>query len=543
MRLMSRVLATAALSALLAGGAFAQDFSEQRLSDGVRTISADEFQGRWPGSEGEDKTLAWLQAQYEAIGLEPGGPDGGWLQPVTLLRFTPTEPATVSWTGPGGAGGALEAGVDVTARTRGDAGSASIADAPLVFVGYGVNAPERNWDDFGDVDLTGKIAVVLGGEPDDERFRGEFPTLYGRADTKMDAVRRRGALAMLTVSGFDAADQRWRRGAGVSRPRTTIAGEVESVSLSMNRDAAGRLFAAAGQSLSQLTDRAESEAFVAVPLEGVTLSVQASETAERVETHNFIARLPGTDQAAETIVVSAHWDHVGTREPAEGQAADAHADLIFNGAWDNASGTVGVVELARSLKAAGPFERSLVFLHVTAEEQGLLGSEFYAANPVYPLETTVANVNIDMLPIGGTTRDLPIFGLGQNTLEDELQVLATAEGRTVTDDGQPQQGFYFRSDHFPFANAGVPALMPWHGVELDEGGREVGKPAYDALFRTIYHQPSDEWSADWTWGAAVETLTLMHRLVADLADSDRWPEWKADSEFASRRAESDAARQ
>ena len=413
----------------------------------------------------------------------------------------------------------------------------------MVFVGYGVNAPERNWDDFGDVDLTGKIAVVLGGEPDDERFREEFPTLYSRADTKMDEVRRRGAVAMLTVSGFDAVDQRWRRGAGVSRPRTTIAGEAEGVSLSMNRDAASRLFAAAGQSLSQLTDRAESEAFVAVPLEGVALSVQASETAERVETNNFIARLPGTDQADETIVVSAHWDHVGTREPAEGHAADAHADLIFNGAWDNASGTVGVVELARSLKASGPFDRSIVFLHVTAEEQGLLGSEFYAANPVYPLQTTVANVNIDMLPIGGPTRDLPIFGLGQNTLEDELQVLAAAEGRTVTDDGQPEQGFYFRSDHFPFANAGVPALMPWHGVDLDEGGRELGKPAYDTLFRTIYHQPSDEWSADWTWGAALETLTLMHRLVADLADSERWPEWKADSEFASRRAESDAARQ
>lgn len=543
MRLMPRVLATAALSALMAGGALAQDFSEQRLSDGVRTISADDFQGRWPGTEGEEKTLAWLQAQYEAMGMAPGGLDGGWLQPVTLMRFTPTQPATVSWTGPDGAGGALETGVDVTARTRGDAGAASIANAPLVFVGYGVNAPERNWDDFGDVDLTGKVAVVLSGEPRDERFRGAFPTLYSRGDTKMEELRRRGAVAMLTVTAFDAADQRWRRGAGMARPRTTIAGEAEGLSLSMNRDAASRLIAASGQSLSQLSDRAETEAFVAVPLEGVSLSVQANETAERVETHNLIARLQGADRADETIVVSAHWDHVGTREPAEGQAADAHADLIFNGAWDNASGTVGVVELARSLKASGPFERSVVFLHVTAEEQGLLGSEFYASNPVYPLETTVANVNLDMLPIGDPTRDLPIFGLGQNTLEDELQVLAAAEGRTVTDDGQPEQGFYFRSDHFPFANAGVPALMPWHGVDLDEGGREVGKPAYDTLFRTIYHQVTDEWSADWTWGAALENLTLMHRLIADLADSDRWPEWKADSEFATRRAESDAARQ
>ena len=226
-----------------------------------------------------------------------------------------------------------------------------------------------------------------------------------------------------------------------------------------------------------------------------------------------------------------------------GVRGDGEGDHIYNGAWDNASGTVGLVEMARALKAAGPFERSIVFLHVTAEEQGLLGAFWYAANPVYPLETTVADINIDMLPLSAPTRDLPIFGLGQNSLEDDLQTLAEAEGRHVTDDGQPEQGFYYRSDHYAFARVGVPALMPWHGVDLDEGGREVGLPAYQARFRSDYHQPSDEWSEDLDFSSAVENLTLLYRLVVDLADSDRWPSWKPTSEFGAVRDRSAASRE
>lgn len=339
-----------------------------------------------------------------------------------------------------------------------------------------------------------------------------------------------------------------RAGAGgASRPpsaRATIAGEKPGVSASVNRDAAAALFAAAGQSLTALIDRAETRDFSAVELTGVTLSLSATETAERTESHNLLARIPGTERPDETVILSAHWDHIGVNPPPATPPADGSTpDLINNGAWDNASGTVAVVEMARALKAAGPQARSIVFLHVTAEEQGLLGSEAYAADPVYPLETTVADINIDMISLAPPTKDLPIFGLGQNTLEDDLQRLAEAQGRTVTDDGQPAQGFYYRSDHFNFARGGVPALMPWHGVDWDEGGRAEGQPAYDARFRGVYHRPADEWSPDWKYDAALEDLTLLYRLVLDLAAGDRWPEWKPGSEFGAVRAESASARQ
>jgi Zn-dependent M28 family amino/carboxypeptidase len=218
-------------------------------------------------------------------------------------------------------------------------------------------------------------------------------------------------------------------------------------------------------------------------------------------------------------------------------------DKIWNGAWDNASGTVGVVEMARQLSAAPRPKRSIVFAHMAAEEMGLLGAYAYSADPVWPLETTVANINIDMLPLSGPTRDVAIFGKGQNELEDRLELLAKAEGRYLTDDREPEQNYYYRSDHFPFARAGVPALMPWHGVDLDAGGVAVGLPAYRARFEADYHEPSDEWSADLDLTSAVENLTLLYRLGLDLANSADWPGWKPTSEFGVVRARSDGARQ
>ncbi|MEH6663502.1 MAG: M28 family peptidase, partial [Brevundimonas sp.] len=349
---------------------------------------------------------------------------------------------------------------------------------------------------------------------------------------------RRGAVGVLTLVNAAADAAAWTRRAQFNDRRRTLSPGNDD--LEFTGAVLGAAFAqwaeAAGLRAEDVTAGLDGGDFRAVALEGVTLDVDAEETVETQRSWNLLARIPGTERPEETIVFSAHWDHVGVREGGEG-------DHIYNGAWDNASGTVGLVEMARELKAAGPFERSIVFLHVTAEEQGLLGAFWYAAHPVYPLETTVANINIDMLPLSAPTRDLPIFGLGQNTLEDELGVLAEAEGRYVSDDGQPEQGFYYRSDHFAFARAGVPALMPWHGVDLDEGGREVGLPAYQAKFRSDYHQPSDEWSADLDFSSAVENLTLLHRLTVDLADSERWPSWKPTSEFGAVRARSAARRE
>ena len=525
---------------LVAGTAAAQDFSAARISDGIRTISADEFQGRYPGTEGERLTLAWLQTQYEAMGLAPGGPDGQWLQPVELKRYTPVAGATAGWTGPDGTVHALTVGSDIAVRAIANDGRASIRNAGLVFAGHGIFAPERQWDDYGDADVRGKVVIVVAGEPDGERFNGEYTTHYQSGAYKADEAFRRGAVGVVTLVMAPAASPQWQGAVrGNARTRTLTPGAADlEFSGAIHHDVAAAWAAAAGVDIGRLPDLAGGS-FKAVALTGVTLSVEASETIDTLVTHNLLARIPGSEFPDETIIYSAHWDHVG----GEAQHPGVQGDNIWNGAWDNASGTVGVVEMARQLSAAPAPKRSIVFAHMAAEEMGLLGAYGYTASPVWPLETTVADINIDMLPLSGPTRDLPIFGKGQNDLEDRLQLLAAAEGRVVTDDREPEQNYFYRSDHFPFARAGVPAIMPWHGVDLDEGGVAVGLPAYRAKFDADYHQASDEWSAELDFSSAVENLTLLYQLGLDLANSGDWPGWKPTSEFAVVRARSDGARQ
>ncbi|MFN3930266.1 MAG: M28 family peptidase [Brevundimonas sp.] len=530
----------AAALLLAAGSALAQDFSAERISQDIRTISDDSYQGRYPGTDGERMTLAWLQAQYEAMGLQPGGPNGQWLQPVELKRFTPVA-ATASWTGPDGTVHPLTVGTDVVVRAATNDGKASIANAPVVFVGYGITAPERNWDDYGDADVRGKVVVVVPGEPEGELFNGEYSTNYQSGSYKADEAFRRGAVGVITLIAQPAASPMWQRmvqGGARARPTAPGAADLE-FSMSVNHDVALQWATAAGLDLGALGEIGTG-GFKAVPLNGVTLSVEAEESITTLVTHNLLAIIPGTERPNETIVYSAHWDHVGGEAQHPETPGD---DKIFNGAWDNASGTVGVVEMARQLSAAPRPERSIVFAHMAAEEMGLMGAYGYAADPVYPLETTVADINIDMLPLSGSTKDIPIFGKGQNDLEDRLQALAEPLGRYVTDDSMPEQGFYYRSDHFPFARAGVPAIMPWHGWDWVDGGKEAGEAAWKAKFGADYHKPSDEWSADLDFTSAVENLTLLYHLGLDLANSADWPAWKPTSEFAQVRARSDAARQ
>ena len=525
---------------LAAGMASAQDFSAARISDNIRTISADEYQGRYPGTEGERMVLSWLQAQYEAMGLEPGGPNGQWLQPVELKRYAPVAGATASWTGPDGVVHPLAPGTDIVLRAVTNDGRASIRDAGVVFAGHGIYAPERQWDDYGDLDVRGKVVVVVGGEPDGERFNGEYATNYQSGAYKADEAFRRGAVGIITLVPQAAASPMWQgavRGAGRTRTLTPGAADLE-FSGAMPHDTAAAWAAAAGLDISQLPSIADGS-FKALALPDVALSVDVAETIETLVTHNLLARIPGTEHPEETIIYSAHWDHVGGVD----QHPTVTGDQIWNGAWDNASGTIGVLEMARQIKAAPAPKRSIVFAHMAAEEMGLLGAYGYAANPVWPLETTVADINIDMLPLSGSTRDVPIFGKGQNELEDRLQALAEPLGRYVSDDGMPEEGFYYRSDHFPFARMGVPAIMPWHGWDWVEGGREAGEAAWRAKFAADYHKPSDEWSADWDLTSAVENLTLLYHLGLDLANSSDWPGWKPTSEFAVVRARSDAARQ
>ncbi len=541
-KMMGGVAVAAVLMA--AGMVSAQDISAARLSENIRAISTDEFQGRYPGTEGERMTLAWLQAQYEAMGLQPGGPDGQWLQPVHLKRFTPVAgAASASWTGPDGVSHPLVVGSDVTLRAISNDGQASIANAPLVFVGHGITAPERNWDDYGDIDVRGKVVIVVGGEPEGELFNGQYSTNYESGAYKADEAFRRGAVGIVTLVPQPASSQTWQRAAQFSgRTRTLTPGAADlEFSMAINHDVALQWATAAGLDINQLAS-VGSGAFKAVQLNGVTLSAATQETTDTLVTHNLLARIPGTEQPEETIIYSAHWDHVGVGGDHVSPVSTTE-DNIYNGAWDNASGTIGVLEMARQISAAPRPKRSIVFAHMAAEEMGLLGAYGYAADPVYPLETTVADINIDMLPLSGPTKDIPIFGKGQNDLEDRLQALAEPLGRYVSDDHMPEQGFYYRSDHFPFARMGVPAIMPWHGWDWVEGGREAGEAAWRAKFGADYHKPSDEWSADWNLTSAVENLTLLYHLGLDLANSDDWPGWKPTSEFASVRARSDAARQ
>jgi len=525
---------------LVAGMASAQEFSAARISDNIRTISADEYQGRYPGTEGERMVLAWLQAQYEAMGMQPGGPDGQWLQPVELKRYSPVAGVTASWTGPDGQVHALTPGTDISLRAATNDGRASIRDAGVVFIGHGIYAPERQWDDYGDVDVRGKVVVVVAGEPDGERFNGEYATNYQSGAYKADEAFRRGAVGIITLVPQAANSPQWQgalRGAGRTRTLTPGAADLE-FSGAMPHDTAMAWAAAAGMDLSSVADVA-SGTFKALPMQGVTLTVDVAETIDSLVTHNLLARIPGTEYPDETIIYSAHWDHVG----GVAQHPNVTGDNIWNGAWDNASGTIGVLEMARQLKAAPAPKRSIVFAHMAAEEMGLLGAYAYTADPVYPLETTVADINIDMLPLSGPTRDVPIFGKGQNDLEDRLEILAAAKGRYVSDDGMPEEGFYYRSDHFPFARMGVPAIMPWHGWDWVDGGRAAGEAAWRAKFAADYHKASDEWSADWDLTSAVENLSLLYHLGLDLANSSDWPSWKPTSEFAVVRARSDGARQ
>ena len=526
-RLTCGVAASAML--LLALPATAQDFSAQRLSDHIKYLSDDSLEGRFPGKIGEQLALAYLQAQYEAMGLQPGGPDGQWLQPVDLLRMTPARPATVSWTGADGVVHPVEAGLFVRAGAAD--GHVKLDNLPIVFAGYGVVASERNWDDYGSMDLTGKVVIVLSGQP---AAFGADPNFYGSSTHKVNEAIKRGAAGVITL--YEMQGGRGMRGGG--RPRMTITGAHETAfSGTMTLDAATTLATASGEDIQAILTAAKAGgAFKAQDI-GLKLNVDIDEMGEVIHSHNLLAKIPGTTRPDEYLVYSAHWDHVGVAAD-----PDANGDRIYNGAWDNASGTSGVLEMARAFKAGPPPERTVVFLHVTAEEQGLLGSEWYATHPVYPLEKTAADINIDMLPFTPATKTIAIFGIGKSGLEDDLERLAQREGRHVVGDGEPEQGYYYRSDHFNFAAGGVPALMPWTGVDFVEGGEAVGRPYYQAQMAKYYHKLDDEWRPDYDFTAALQNLKLLYQLGQEVADSSSWPQWKPTSEFAAIRRESDAAR-
>jgi Zn-dependent M28 family amino/carboxypeptidase len=520
------------------------------LSHDVKVLASDEFEGRGPNTAGEAKTVSYLINQFEAAGLKPGGDlvDGkrGWTQDVPLGRFEIKGPVAVSVKG-GGAETSLSQGEQIAVRAAmTGAKSVEFKDAPLVFVGYGVTAPERKWDDFKGQDLKGKLAVVLINDPDFETGKGEFGgkamTYYGRWTYKFEELARRGALGTLIVHETAPASYGW---ATVKNSNTNVMYDVvrknplashAPVEGWIQRDLAVDLFKRAGLDFDKLKKSAQSRSFKPVELTGVAMSGKYAVDAQVITSKNVIAMREGSQHPDQYVVYSGHWDHLGIGLP------DAKGDRIYNGAVDNATGIAALLELARVYAAAPAPQRSVLFLAVTAEEKGLLGSEYYASNPVYPLAKTVGVINMDALSPFGKARDFTISGSAKLELLDRLTAKAKQAGLRLSPDPKPEAGHFFRSDHFPFAKRGVPAISFGSGEHWEQGGVAAGKKEAERYVKENYHQPSDEWHAEWTFEGMARDLGILYAVGRELADSNAWPNWSRDSEFRAAREQSASER-
>jgi Zn-dependent M28 family amino/carboxypeptidase len=520
-----------------------RQITSARLLEQMRVLASDRFAGRGPGTRGEDSTVAYLSGQFRRMGLRPGNPDGTFVQEVPLVGTTSRVTASVTVRGERRE---LRTPDDIAAWSVRPDSVVRVDASELVFVGYGVVAPEHGWDDYKGVDLRGKTVVMLVGDPpvphprvprrlDPRIFRGEAMTYYGRWTYKFEMAAERGAAACIIVHQTGPAGYPWSVVAqNTGRERTEILGAGPRhipVEGWVQLEVARRLFADGGHDFDALQRAAATRAFRPVPL-GATASFTVRNTVRQVRSRNVVARLEGSDPAlrGETVLFTAHWDGFGVGRAIGG-------DSIYNGALDNAGGLAWMLESARAFRALprAP-RRSIVFLAVTAEEQGLLGARWYAAHPLYPLARTVANVNMDIPNPWGRTRSIVSVGFGQTTLEDILVREAARQGRTVRPDPEPEKGYFYRSDHFELARNGVPAL-----TFLFPGADYVGKPAdYGQRVRANYvandyHKPTDEVKADWDLAGMVDDTRLLFRVSLQVANGDRWPEWNPGTEFRARR--------
>ncbi|WP_295965351.1 M28 family metallopeptidase [uncultured Xanthomonas sp.] len=545
------LLALALSGASLAAPPPAPTFDTKRLSADVKTLASDAYEGRAPGSAGEEKTVAYLSAQFQAAGLQPGGDlrDGKrlWTQAVPLRRadIVGTPQLAIA---SGDQRQALTQGQQIAVRAALDGSSqVTLNGAPLVFVGYGVKAPERGWDDFKGVDLKGKIAVVLINDPDFETGKGAFDgkgmTYYGRWTYKFEEGARQGAAGVLIVHETAPASYGW---ATVANSNTNsmfdvVRDDPKSVHPELEgwiqRDLAVDLFKRAGLDFDALKKQAQSRDFKPVELKGERLYADYAVKSEVITSRNVVARLPGKTRPDDTLIYTAHWDHLGVGAP------DAKGDRIFNGALDNASGVAALLELARAFAKGPAPQRSVVFMAVTAEEKGLLGSEYYASKPLYPLARTVAVINMDGMSPFGPSRDFGIYGTAKLELLDDLKRVAKGWDLRYTPDPKPEAGYFFRSDHFSFAKRGVPALSFAAGQDWVDGGVAAGKAASDDYTAKRYHQPGDEWQPNWTFAGAARDMQVLYTLGEELANSTQWPNWSRDSEFRATRDASAAQRQ
>ncbi len=499
----------------------------------IQILASDEFEGRSPSSPGEERTINFLQTEFEKLGLEPGNGDS-FFQEVPLVAITADPNAALTVGGKGERSG-FSYGDEFMAWTKRVVASASISSSELVFVGYGVVAPEYEWNDYEGLDVRGKTVVVLVNDPgfatkDEALFNGNAMTYYGRWTYKFEEAARQGAAGAFIVHETEPAAYPW----GVvqsswSGKQFGLVAEDDNMSRAAIEgwwtvETARRVFAQAGFNYDSLKTLAAQRGFESMPM-GLVASLTLQNTIERSTSNNVLALLPGTDRSDETFVYMAHWDHFGRDTTIEG-------DQIYNGAVDNATGTAALIELAEAFLALELRPaRSILFMAVTAEERGLLGSQYYGENPVYPLDKTVAALNMDALNVLGRMNDISVVGYGNSELDDYLTEAAAEQGRTVRPDPHPEHGSYYRSDHFNFAKVGVPALYPGSGVDHVERGEEWTEERNDEYLANQYHKPTDEFSADWDLSGMIDDLRLCFTIGYRIANEATFPNWREGTEF------------
>jgi Zn-dependent M28 family amino/carboxypeptidase len=547
-------LALAACDAIpgMGGGADALDIpeiapgelSEATMKDVTRLLSSDAFEGRMPGTPGEEKTIALLTERFKAAGLQPGNGES-WVQEVPLIEITGKNYAPLTVTGKGGTQ-SFAFGKDWVGVTYREEAVTTLKDSELVFVGYGINAPERGWNDYAGLDVKGKTVVILVNDPDwqseslDGPFGGKAMTYYGRWIYKYEEAARQGAAGALIVHdtvpasyGWNVVESSWT-GPQAYAQRGENAPPLTQMNGWIQQDAARKVLKAAGQDLDALTKAAQQKGFKPVPL-GLTAATSFESTFRSFASHNVIGILPGSEAPEEYVLHTAHWDHLGRCSPAP------DGDDICNGAVDNATGTAALVALAEAHAKAGPARRSLVFLAVTAEESGLLGATYYAQNPIFPLSQTVGGINMDAFQMAGRSRDVTVVGPGKSQLDLFLDAALKADGRVATPNPKPEAGYYYRSDHFAFAKLGVPMLYVDGGEDLIEGGREAGAKIAADYTQNRYHGPKDEFDESWDWSGVMGDLQLFFRIGRMLATSTSWPNWNEGDEFKAVRDQNCAA--
>lgn len=527
------VLATQPAAAAPRKPAAKPAISVTTLKTVTRTLSSDAYEGRAPTSPAEAKTIAYIAERFRAAGLKPGN-KGSWYQKVPLVEITSDPKMALSISG-GKEPLNFAYKTDMVASSYRVVPQTDIKDSEVVFVGYGINAPERGWNDYAGIDVKGKTVIILINDPDYEMkdlngpFEGRAMTYYGRWTYKYEEAARQGAAAALIVHDTFPAAYPW--GVVVSSwtgPQLNLdatdnhMGDTQANGW-ITSEAATKLMASAGKDLGTLMAAAKQKGFAAVPL-GLKADLSFANSIKRQASNNVVGILPGKTRPNEYVLYSAHWDHLGLCEPVNG-------DNICNGALDNATGTAGLIALAEAHVKAGAAGRSIIFLAVTAEESGLLGSAYYGANPIYPLAKTVGGINMDGLNVIGRTRDVTVIGKGKSELEAILARYAKGQNRTLVAEAAPEKGSFFRSDHFSLAKYGVPMIYFDSGENLVVGGVAAGAAASEDYTTNRYHKPQDEYRADWNWEGAVEDLTLNYQIGRNLATITAWPNWFPTAEF------------